>query len=99
MAKSMVYSVYDSKVKYFHFPMFMRNRGEALRSWEQVANDEKSTISAHPADFSLMELGEFDDQTAQITFHPVPESLGLALQFKRTGEDTPTLPFNLKNAN
>jgi len=97
MAKTMVYSVYDSKVKYFHFPMFMRNRGEALRSWEQVANDEKSSICLHPADFSLMELGEFDDQTAKISFHDVPESLGLALQFKRAPETTPL--FDLKNAN
>lgn len=98
MAKAMIYSVYDAKVKYFHFPMFMRNRGEALRSWAQVANDEKSTICAHPSDFTLMELGEFDDQTAQITMHSVPESLGLAIQFKQAPETNSSL-FDLKNAN
>lgn len=86
MAKSMVYSVFDSKVKFFHFPMFMRNRGEAMRSWEQEANNEKSQVCAHPHDFALFELGEFDDQTGQITFHSVPESLGLAVQFKKAPE-------------
>lgn len=98
MATLNVYAVYDAKVKYFHNPMVMRNRGEALRSWEQVANDEKSSICAHPSDFSLMELGTFDDQTGKIDLLPVPESLGLALQFKRLAETSPTL-FDLKNAN
>lgn len=98
MAKLYVYSVYDAKVKYFHNPMVMRNRGEALRSWEQVANDEKSSICAHPSDFSLMELGEFDDQTGKIDLLPVPESLGLAVQFKRAPESSASL-FDLKNAN
>jgi len=98
MAKSMVYSVYDAKVKYFHFPFMVRNRGEALRSWEQVANDEKSSICSYPSDFSLMELGEFDDQTGKIEFNTVPESLGLALQFKRAPQTEAPL-FDIKNAN
>lgn len=92
MAKLMVYSIYDAKVKFFDRPLFMRNRGEALRAWEQAANDEKTTISAHPSDYSLMEIGEFDDQTGKIECYSVPESLGLALQFKRLPEaGQPTL--------
>lgn len=92
MAKSMVYAVYDSKVKFFHFPMFMRNRGEALRSWAEAANDGKTQISSHPEDFALMELGEFDDQTGKIEMLSVPESLGLAIQFKNK-ETTPSPLF------
>lgn len=86
MAKLMVYSVYDSKVKYFQNPIFMRNRGEALRSWEQAANDEKLTICAHPLDFALMEIGEFDDQSGKFFNLEAPESLGLAANFKRLPE-------------
>lgn len=93
MAKLKLYSVYDVKVKYFHNPMFMRNKGEALRSWEEAANDDKSQICRHPSDFDLFEIGEFDDQTAEITRLQSPESLGLAVQFKRAPQDTNTLPF------
>lgn len=83
MAKLMIYSIYDSKVKFYDRPIVMRNRGEAMRSWEQAANDEKTSICAHPHDFALMEIGEFDDQTGQIVSHAVPDSLGLAVHFKR----------------
>ncbi len=91
MAKKMLYAVYDSKVKFFHDPFLVRNRGEALRSWSEVANDQKSQISAHPTDFALMELGEYDDQDASIQLHSVPESLGLAVQFKKAPETSAPL--------
>jgi len=95
MAKLMVYSIYDSKVGYFDRPLFMRNRGEALREWEKAANDSNTAICAHPHDFALMELGEYDDQTGQITQLTTPLSLGLAVQFKKAPEPAadPQLPF------
>lgn len=96
MSKVMIYAVYDSKVKYFHKPMFMRNKGEALRSWTEVANEKDHAISRHPEDFVLFELGDYDDQTATITMHTAPEPLGSAVQFKQTLTQ-PTL-FN-QNAN
>lgn len=97
MAKKMVYAVYDSKVNYYHNPMFMMNRGEALRSWETAANDEKLPFAQHPLDFSLCEIGEYDDQTALITPHKAPESLGTAANFKRRSNDT--LPLFNSQAN
>jgi hypothetical protein len=93
MAKLMIYSIYDSKVQFYDRPLVMRNRGEAIRGWEQAANDEKTSISAHPHDYALMEIGEFDDQTGAITPLTVPVSLGLAVNFKRAPAPTPTL-FN-----
>lgn len=96
MAKLNIYSIYDSKVKFFDRPLFMRNRGEALRAWETAANDEKTTISAHPTDYAIMEIGEFDDQTGKITCYEVPESLGLAIQFKKLPQPQPNL-FDTQN--
>lgn len=95
MAKLMVYSIYDSKVSFYDRPVFMRNRGEALRGWEIAANDEKTSICAHPHDFALMEIGEFDDQTGALTSHAVPISLGLAVHFKKAPapSEEPPLPF------
>lgn len=97
MAKYVLYSVYDTKVKFFHKPMFMRNKGEALRSWKTEANadPEKSSISAHPSDFDLFEIGEFDDDTAKFEMHPSPISLGLAVHYKESPEQ-PTSLFGQK---
>lgn len=91
MSKLMLYSVYDAKVKYFHNPMFMRNKGEAIRSWQEAANDDKSQISRHPSDFDLFEIGEFDDQTAKIVMHQSPVSIGLAVHFKKAPDNTSDL--------
>jgi len=95
MAKFMMYSVYDSKVNFFHPPMFMRNRGEALRSWEIAANDEKGQISRHPEDFTLFEIGEFDDAEGSLTAQK-HQSLGLASQYKRQGNSNQPTLFDAK---
>ena len=83
MPKLLVYSVYDSAVKAFANPMYMRTKGEALRSWSDAANDPKTAMCQHPSDYSLMELGEYDDQTGQFINHPAPINMGLAAQFKQ----------------
>jgi len=83
MAKLLCFSVYDSKVKAYDKPFFMRSRGEALRGWQAAVNDEKTTLCTHPEDFSLMELGDYDDETGAFTNHQAPVNLGLASQYKR----------------
>lgn len=83
MAKFYVYAVFDSKVKTFAQPFLMRTRGEALRGWSEVANDKNTSISKHAEDYSLMELGEYDDQTGTYENKQAPENLGLASQFKK----------------
>lgn len=93
MAKKEVYSVYDTKVQFFHTPMFMRNAGEALRSWTEEANRDDSAISRHPSDFELFHLGTFDDQTGKFEMLTSPQGLGLAVQYK----NTPTAPTPLFN--
>lgn len=78
-----VYSVYDSKVNAYDKPFALRSRGEAIRGWADAANDPQTTICKHPEDFSLMELGHFDDTKGTFENHTVPQNLGLASQFKR----------------
>lgn len=88
MAKLLVYAVYDSKVQTYAQPFHMRTKGEALRGWQEVANDPNTQIHKHAEDFSLMELGEYDEQTGQFTNLTAPLNLGLATQYK-------TQPFKL----
>lgn len=88
MAKLKVYAVMDNKVMAYEKPFFMRSRGEALRSWEEVVNDEKTQFCRHPNDFALLELAEYDEETGVFTNNSTPVNLGLAVQFKREPQTT-----------
>jgi hypothetical protein len=78
-----IYSVYDVKAKTWAQPFTCPTRGQALRSWDTVANDKESEISKYPEDFHLFEVGEFDIENGRVVPYQTSESLGLAIQFKR----------------
>lgn len=80
-----VYGIFDSKVKRFVGPPFLMETPEqALRGFVKEANNAQSDICAHPEDFSLHELGEFDEEKGSFENHAAPVNLGLAAQYKRS---------------
>jgi len=83
------YAVYDSKTQAFDKPMFMLTNGQAIRGWETAANNPESDYYKHPDDFTLFELGSYDDSTGKFDSLPTPVSLGLASQYKKPPEPTP----------
>lgn len=80
-----VFSVFDSKAKLFSHPFYCLNSGVAVRSFEQAVNDSNGDFGRWPSDYTLFELGEFDDDTGFISCHSTPVSLGLAVEFVRSG--------------
>lgn len=66
MAKLGLCAVFDSKIGGYAVPFSVRSRGEAIRSFEDACRDEKMPFKAHPGDFSLFYVGEFDDSTGQV---------------------------------
>lgn len=77
-----VYAVFDSAVGAYMQPFFMQSKGAALRAWLEAANDEKTQFHKHPGDFTLFELGEYDELTGTFTNHTAKMSLGTALEHK-----------------
>lgn len=77
-----LFSVYDSKAHIFNAPMFLRSKGEALRTFTDTANDPKSQIAKHPEDYSLHHIGSYDDNTGVVTPQN-PENMGLASEYKK----------------
>lgn len=61
MALLEMYAVYDKAVQAFSRPMFVRARGEALRSFMDECGNEKSELWKHSSDYSLFYLGTFDE--------------------------------------
>jgi len=77
----LMFSIFDSKANCFTCPQPARSQGEAVRIFSDEANNPKSVISQHPEDFSLILVGEFNEQTG--VFTPVNHTnLGNASGYK-----------------
>lgn len=61
------YSVYDKAVQAFMKPFYCRTKGEAVRSFMEACKDEKMEFNKHAADYTLFQLGSFDDATGRFT--------------------------------
>lgn len=76
------FAIYDSKVGAYMQPFFQQSKGSAIRGFTDVANDSTSGLFKHPEDYTLFELGSFDDSTAQFELYDTPVSCGVAVEFK-----------------
>lgn len=76
-----IFTIYDSKTEAYMSPFFNHATGGAIRSFEEACRDESSTFHKYPTDFTLFEIGTFDDTTAQITLHDAKISLGSANEY------------------
>lgn len=79
------YSIYDAKAGFYNKPFLARTKGEALRMFQQAANDTQTQIGLYPEDFILYEIGTFNDLTGDIA-HETHISLGKAIDYVRVNQ-------------
>lgn len=72
-----VYTVYDSKVEAYLRPFFIPSDGAAIRAMIDCLRDPGHAFAAHPGDYSLFYVGEWDDASAE--FYPAITRLNLGL--------------------
>lgn len=73
-----VYCIRDSKADVFNLPFFQVNEAVAVRTFQTMVDDPSSQIHAHPGDYALYGLGEYDDDTGLFnTIDPHLIMLGL----------------------
>lgn len=77
-----VFCVYDSKIEAFMTPFIMQTKGQAMRSFGDTVNDSSTQFWKHPEDFTLFEIGTYDDREGVYQMHDAKISLGTALEFK-----------------
>lgn len=77
-----MFTVYDQGVEAYMQPFCCKSKGEAIRSFTETANDPNSQLYKYAPDFTLMEIGEWDDQTGLVKTHTAKITLGTALEFK-----------------
>jgi hypothetical protein len=76
-----IFCVYDCKVEAYGTPFFFKNKGEALRGFSEISNDIKTQIGKYPADFTLFEMGDYDEHTGTFSIYPAKVSVATAIEF------------------
>lgn len=83
-----VYSVFDSKVGAYLPPIYFRSKGEAIRSFSSAVAKEDHEFCRYAEDYTLFELGEWDDSDAKFKLHLTPIPVGKAIEFVPSKEFT-----------
>lgn len=83
-----VFAIFDTTVKAWMRPLYARNAQEMLRQFSEAVEDPQSQLSRHPADFTLFQLGTFDDNEGTFEIFPAPVRLAMAQDFVKK----PALP-------
>lgn len=76
-----IFTVHDAKAAYYLPPFFARTNGEAIRTFSQAVNDSSHHIGQNHSDFTLFEIGEYDEQSGVITAK-TPTPIGNGVDFK-----------------
>ena len=79
-----VFTVYDAKAQAFLTPFFETASGIANRIFMEACQNPEHHFWKYAEDFTLFELGEFDDNTGQFTNLPAPEMIEIAMHHKNT---------------
>lgn len=79
--KIYAYSVFDEKAAAYLQPFFAPTRGLAIRSFADAVNDPAHAFHKHLADYTLFEVGEFDQNLGTFAVFDHAHNLGCALNF------------------
>lgn len=64
---SIVLSIHDSKADAFLPPFFATNEAVALRMFEAATHDSSTDFCRYAADYTLFQIGTFNDQTGLVS--------------------------------
>lgn len=76
-----IFSVLDSKTQAYLNPFYARTTGEAIRAFQTECKNTQSPFHQYPTDFTLYELGEFCENTSNISTHKQPNQIAHASEF------------------
>jgi len=70
-----LFTVYDSKIGAYKEPIYLRSTGEALRAMTETLSNAQHQFSKFSEDYTLFELGEYDDTNASFNLHLTPKTV------------------------
>ncbi len=79
-----IFSIYDQKA-YAYLPPFTLPRTEmAERTFHDCVNSPDHAFGRNPADYTLMELGTYDDNKGLITPYEVVRTIGTGIEYVKS---------------
>lgn len=76
-----IFSIYDQKAHAYLPPFTLPNSDMALRTFADCVNADGHAFNRHPSDYTLCELGVYDDSDAKIIPLDIYISLGVGIEF------------------
>lgn len=76
-----LFSVHDSKAEVYLPPMMLRTKGEAIRNIAQAAKTPNTSLHDSPSDFTLVELGEYNQISGELIPYDKPIIMGNVSEF------------------
>jgi len=76
-----IYTIHDNKAAAYLTPFFLHNKNMAIRSFSDATNSPEHAFNKHPEDYSLWEIGEFDDITAELIYYTPHHALGTGVDY------------------
>ncbi len=75
-----IFAIHDSAAEAYMRPFFAQSNGAAIRAFSVLVASSDHPVGEHPADYTLFEIGAFDELTGEIG-PVVPKSLGNGLDY------------------
>lgn len=85
-----VFSIYDSKAEAYLPPFILPKIAQAKRAFADCVNSDSHQFGQNPADYTLFELGQFNDEDGRFMLQRANISLGNGVEYR--SEDHPISP-------
>jgi len=85
--KKLVYAIYDSKLETYNNPVVANTKGAMIREFVDIAKNEQHPVGKHPADYTLFEIGTYNDSSGKVEMHKAAINMGTALSLITEKED------------
>lgn len=79
--KEKAFTVYDSKSEIYSRPMYAATTEAGKRLFHQAVNQEGSQYGMYGGDYTLFEIGTWDDNKGEVTMHKVHVNHGAAIAY------------------
>lgn len=86
-----IFTVHDKAAGAYLPPFILHAEGIAIRTFTDCVNDPTHAFCKHPGDYTLMVIGEFDDNKGVITTYQTQKPLGNGLAFVVKSNDSAQL--------
>lgn len=67
--KLLAFSIYDEKAEAFSNPFYSPADGLAARMFQDLCQNNQTTVGNHPTDFTLYRIGTFNTHSAELASH------------------------------